>query len=584
MKAELIDFNEKKGESFLLHKGYEIHKGQYGYWNVPKKDEESKFIACGSAVWVKEICINIETMERTLKLKFYDCVGNGMVLDMPRSDMTEQNILNLTKFGVQVNKRTADVLIKCLENQENKAPMTYQHKGLGFGLYGEEYFFKGFKAIGMESKYVGELSVEPHGSCKKWKDMVKKEVLGTSMEIILASALSATVIDFIHPDYQVDNVLLSLVGNSSSGKTTALNLAVSTGSLPAISGKSLMLSFIDTELSIIHKMSSGFPVAIDEFTALGNRDMTRLLYTIANGSERSRMNQKMDMVETNEFHTSVLMSSECSILSSSHKYEGLRVRVLEFENIKWTTSGDSADRIKKACLSNYGWAVPKLAKYLLGIEKESLIQLCEEWSDDFLNSLENKNALATRMSKKIGIILATAQIAEKALGLVFDLDMIEKFFCENLKMNPEDFDIGIKAYEAVMSYVAERPKEFGEAIYSNDPRADVEYYYRSGKIKPSKQKKLYDGSLSNEILFIKEETFDKILESKGFRDSKVILRKLRELGLLVSDNDRFKSKARLGQDSILIKGYRLRIRNCEQAESDSNSSSTNNKKKGSREL
>lgn len=135
-----------------------------------------------------------------------------------------------------------------------------------------------------------------------------------------------------------------------------------------------------------------------------------------------------------------------------------------------------------------------------------------------------------------------------------------------------------------MSYVAERPKEFGEAIYSNDPRADVEYYYRSGKIKPSKQKKLYDGSLSNEILFIKEETFDKILESKGFRDSKVILRKLRELGLLVSDNDRFKSKARLGQDSILIKGYRLRIRNCEQAESDSNSSSTNNKKKGSREL
>lgn len=35
----------------------------------------------------------------------------------------------------------------------------------------------------------GELSVEPHGSYKKWKDMVKKEVLGTSMEIILASAL-----------------------------------------------------------------------------------------------------------------------------------------------------------------------------------------------------------------------------------------------------------------------------------------------------------------------------------------------------------------------------------------------------------
>ena len=62
MKAELIDFNEKKGQAYLLHKGYGIHNGRYGYWNVPKKDEESKFIACGSAVWVEEICINIETM------------------------------------------------------------------------------------------------------------------------------------------------------------------------------------------------------------------------------------------------------------------------------------------------------------------------------------------------------------------------------------------------------------------------------------------------------------------------------------------------------------------------------------------
>ena len=39
MKAELIDFNEKKGQAYLLHKGYGIHNGRYGYWNVPKKDE-----------------------------------------------------------------------------------------------------------------------------------------------------------------------------------------------------------------------------------------------------------------------------------------------------------------------------------------------------------------------------------------------------------------------------------------------------------------------------------------------------------------------------------------------------------------
>lgn len=580
MKAVLKDFNEKKGEAFLSHNGYEIRDEQYGYWSVPKKKGEvSVFIPCGSAVWVQEICIDLETMERTLKLMFYDCVGNGMEINMPRSEMTEQNILSLTKYGVQVNKHTASALIKCIENEECKANMTYQHKGLGFYLYGEDYIFKGYKAIGMESQYVGELSVEPHGSIKKWKNMVKKEVLGTPMEIILASALSATVIDFLHADYQVDNILLSLVGDSSSGKSTALNLAVSVGGLPAPSGKSLMLSFIDTELSLVHKMTSGFPVGIDEFTAVGNKDMTKLIYTLANGSERSRMNKKMDMMGTNEFHTSIFMSSECSILSSARQYEGLRVRAFEFENIKWTTSGDSADKIKKVCLSDYGWAVPKMAKYLLHIEKDSLIQLCEEWSNDFLDSIDNKNALITRMAKKIGIILATAQIAEDALDITFDLDMIEQFFCENLKLNPEDYDIGIKAYEAVMSYVAEKPKEFGEATICDNDQADVEYYYRNGKIKAGKRTVLYDGTISNEILFVKEETFDKILESKGFHDSKVILRRLRELGLLVSERDRLKSKDYLGWNDILIKGYKLRIRNREGKKSDSVPKNTDRKKK-----
>lgn len=564
MKAVFTDFNEKKGEAFLRHSGYEIRDGQYGY--CKKKGKVSMFIPCGSAVWVQEICIDLETMERTLKLKFYDCVGNGMEIDMPRSGMTEQNILNLTKYGIQVNKHTASILIKCIENEECKAPMTYQHKELGFYLYGGDYFFKGYKGIGMASQYVGELSVEPHGSLKKWKSMVKKEVLGTPMEIILASALSATVIDFLHEDYQVDNILLSLVGNSSSGKTTALNLAVSTGALPALSGKSLMLSFIDTELSLVHKMSSGFPVGIDEFTAVGNRDMTRLLYTLANGSERSRMNKKMDMMETNEFHTSVFMSSECSILSSAHQYEGLKARVLEFENISWTTSGGSADTIKKVCLSNYGWAVPKMAEYLLEIDRDDLIRLCEEWGDDFSETIENKNAIVIRMAKKIGVILATAQIAEEALGIEFDLDMIEKFFCENIKLNPEDYDIGIKAYEAVLSYVVERPTEFGEVFSCDDPRASDECYYRNGRIKEAKPMTLYDGNISNEILFIKEETFDKILESKGFHDSRAILHRLRDLKLLVCEDKRLKSKMRLGIDEFLVKGYKLRIRNCEKPE------------------
>lgn len=560
MIANIKGNDSERGKTFLRHEYYGIHEGQYGQWKVDKKDKTSRFVACGSAVYVKKVLINLEDMKKSLVLEFYDYSGNCIEIMMNRSEMTEQNILTLVSYGVQVEKRTANTLIKCIENEETKAPVTYQHQHTGFSVYNGEDIFKGFKALKIESQYIGGLELKPRGSWKKWTKMVKEEVLGTAMEVVLATALSATVIDYIHNEYPVDNILMSLVGNSSSGKTTALNLAVSTGALPATGKKSLMLSFVDTELSIVHRIPSAFPVGIDEYSAL-EKNITKLLYTLANGSERNRMTKDLNMADTRDFHTAIFMSGECSVLSSACKYEGLRVRVMEFYDVKWTSSGESADVIKKVCLSNYGWAVPKLAKYLLEIDKESLIDVCEEYSRNYLKNRTDCDALANRMAKKVGIILATAQIAEEALGLQFDLDMIEEFFRDNIMAEPEEYDIGIKAYKAVISYYVEKPLEFGDLIrdVTKTVLEEPEIYYKSGKVMSAREKRLYDGTVSNSILFITEHKFNKILEDNKFKDSRVILRRLRELDLLVSDSDRLKSKAKLGAGKITVTGYKLRL-------------------------
>lgn len=560
MVGKFADINEERGKAFLIHPNCKIVNHQYGYMSTPrKKGERSVFIPCGSEVKVEQVLIELETMERVLKIKVYDCRGIGTEINISRNMLTEQNILNLTKYGAQVDKKSAGILIKCIENEEANAPVVFQHKRLGFSLYDNKQIFKGNIGYGITSEYVGGLEIEPRGSMKEWKKMVKEEVLGTPLEVVLVGALSAVVLDYIHQDYPVDNILMSLVGNSSSGKTTALNLAISTGARPSSSGKSLKMSFIDTELSIIHKMSSAYPAGIDEFTAVSHKSMTKLFYSVANGSERSRMNKNLDMMDTNEFHTAVLMSSECSILASADDYEGLRARVMEFENIQWTKSAQSADMIKKTSLANYGWAVPEMAQYLLENEKESLIKFCEEEADLFLENIENENPLMIRMAKKVGIILATAKIAKKAIKIDFNIEMIMGFFIENLKLSKEDYDIGIKAYNAIIAYVIEKPDEFGET--PNCSKAPVtEVYYKSGKYKKCKQVVLYDGTISKSAVFIKEVTFNKILEAKGMKDSKVILRRLRELGLLISEKDRLKSKDHLGLEDTLVSGYTIRIK------------------------
>lgn len=572
MRTKLLNIDKKKGKAFLRHNNVMIRNNQYGYLKQVKegRDKITVFIPCGSEVRVNYVLTDLETYEKTLILVFYDSAGQGIEIPLKRSEMTEQNITSLTRYGVQVSRNTANILIQCLENDEADAPVSYHHHKTGFTTFNDEEIFKGHEIIGsIASEYSGELKIEPKGSMDEWLNMVEDEVLGTPMEVVLASALSATVIDYVYQEYPVDNLLMSLVGNSSSGKTTALSLAVSAGAFPATTENSLMLTFFDTEASIMHRIASAFPVGIDEASVL-SKNVTRLLYALGNGKERARMRKDLAMAESAEFHTAVFMSSERSILSLADSNAGLRVRLMEFTNIEWTKDAHSADRIKKTCLNNYGWAVPAFAEYLLSVEKTSVIDCCQEWTEEYLQERGEDidspdNALIVRMAKRVGIILAAAYISEFALGFKMNTELIKNFFLDNLLVDSSEYDIGIQAYDILVDYVTENPSDFGYNPYESgvvqSPR--LPSYYKNGYFKITREvTTLYDGSKSSEILYIKKETFSKILQNKGFQDSKVVLRRLKELGLLISEKDRYVSHFKLGLDAeaYVVGGYKIRIR------------------------
>lgn len=563
MKGKLIDIDLERAKNFHSHSNYGVHNDQYGMW---KKDDSGKpkFYAFGSAPIVKNILIDLESGEMFLKLIFYNVAGQGTEITMPRSDMTEQNLLNLVKFGIQVEKKSAKVLLYCLENQESQAEVIYCHGRTGFGFFNGREVFKGSVVTGVNSDFTGDIKIMPQGSAELWVQMVREEVLGSPMEVILASALSAPVIDFLQEVYPLENILFSLVGDSSSGKTTALILAVSAGARPSATESSLMLNFLDTENSIMKKLSdaSGFPVGIDEASTY-SKNSTRLLYSIANGKERSRLKKDLTAVETAEFHTSVFMSSERSILSMADNNSGLRVRVMEMSNIIWTKSGSSSDSIKRKCLQNYGWAIPMVADHLLHIDKAQLADRCMQLSAEYLDSLEQaekENPLIGRLSKKIGVILATTEIAEKVFGFSFRVQAMKDLFTQTLLADPDEFDIGIKAYELILAYYTENPKEFGETC--NENARVNETYYKNGLVKWKKEKTmLYDGTISRSILYIKRETFQKILSQNSFTDCNVVLRRLKELGLLIYTDNRYVHRFKLGANDVVVTGYRLRIRN-----------------------
>lgn len=121
----------------VFHKSVEIVEGQYGHY-IYKKDEMI-YIPCGGAVYVKNSITEVETCKQYLTLYFDSGDGKRRTILFPREDLVENKIVSLTAYGVQVSKKTADYLIKYIENQEVNVKHLLCHAKLGIGDFMEEH-------------------------------------------------------------------------------------------------------------------------------------------------------------------------------------------------------------------------------------------------------------------------------------------------------------------------------------------------------------------------------------------------------------------------------------------------------------
>ena len=152
-----IQEETEKVTQAVVHKSVEIIEGQYGHY-IYKKDEMI-YIPCGGAVYVKNAITEVETCKQYLTLYFDSGDGKRRTILFPREDLVENKIVSLTAYGVQVSKKTADYLIKSIENQEVNVKHLLCHAKLGMAEWNGEKIFKGAKGVGIDSKYTGKLRV-----------------------------------------------------------------------------------------------------------------------------------------------------------------------------------------------------------------------------------------------------------------------------------------------------------------------------------------------------------------------------------------------------------------------------------------
>lgn len=103
--------------------------------------------------------------------------------------------------------------------------------------------------------------------------------------------LSSPVLAYLkqgHPDLK--SLLIHLSGDSTTGKTTALSLAVSVAGNPNSGERSLLRHWNGTLTSVMASLENihGIPVAFDELSTNTHSNLTSLVYSLTEGIGRAR--------------------------------------------------------------------------------------------------------------------------------------------------------------------------------------------------------------------------------------------------------------------------------------------------------
>ena len=511
------------------------------------------------ALWIDEIIENIDEKTILAKIDFLYIGQRKSIIAKREEYMNLQNILRFQREGLDVMHTNVKDVIAHLKNEEYQAPRTYQHSKLGFDLLESQTIFKHYKCLGSQfhSTYNGKYAIKPKGDRDQWFEMFRKEVQGHApLELICIISLSALVLGYIGESIGLDNIICHLTGNSTTGKSTAMKLAISMFGYPDVKDNGLFTSYNSTANALIKALAGikGVPLAFDEISMANNRDFSNLVYKLANGVDKSRLNKNSELRDKDTWLTTILSNGEESIIQSSSN-AGLFNRVFEFNGISWTKNASNAENINKIILKNYGFIGCEFVEYIMQQGQQQVTKIYESSKRKlkglFMTHHVNDSFIDRRINRH-AIFLTTAILFQKAFGVKLQIKEILNLLIdvERESIEKRNFDKTTIDYLSNLISINidkfnffTKPKSLSDPIY-----AKKECW---GNVTKS------ESGIEIEINPI---IFEKFLSQAGYKSSDIVLKELRDSGYLDHEKGKLyrKRKNNLGK---LSKVYVVKVRN-----------------------
>ena len=547
----------------------DIREGFYGVW--VENGSDLRFVPVGRDFKLTKVFLVIE--EDTVMFELCsDYGGHKFKHFQPRQELDAIGIKKLMGAGFDVKTNSSSVEIfqalialkeeQYLENHE----MSYIHNAVGWekitqNLTNEKLqaplgaAYKSYNHMGnLKSKYDGNMDIKPRGSLEKQIEFIKKEVQGvTPCEVAFSIGCSAVVNGLIRDEVQTSNLIVHFCGDSSQGKTTAAQLAVSVAGIPDLQKISLMKSWNSTDNAIISRCKGNrcMPLVFDEISKYGGKDFTKLVYALSDGRDKERLNRDgtlKKVTKNDSFATTIISTGEESLLNRCNNNTGLKVRVIEI-SVEFTLNAEHADRIKKGCFENCGWIAPALAEHMQKKGMKYLLERHVFWKNLYSQKTTIIQTLKERVSANYSVILMTAELINEAFGFKFDLEKMLDFFVEKESDTAPNQDIATEAHEKLIDFARSNyshfTKFYHEKLRGKIGNNDVINTSVWGRIDLGYEK-TYDETrkIVGEFGFT-VNSFKEILRKLNYSDEKVVLKKLRDAGYLNHEKGKFYRKRKL---------------------------------------
>lgn len=382
---------------------------------------------------------NEDNEEVRLYLEYNGKLVKGVQVPLSQLNEKMKEIIN---HGVMINFTDRANLLKEVYRSYRNIPVIDKVDGLGwqYNKDGEVVGFAGSEFIGVN----GETKVyDIEEGLPTAKGEVDMDMLNTYMnkhvvrEIVILYNLTAPIAGLLEQCF-----ILSLWGDSSTGKTTLAKLAMSQTSSDRYDKLCKTLNTTDNAAEKGLEGVRGLGVLLDD-TSLTNKgfDWDRYIYRLSTGKSKDRLGKTRKLEQGERFYSTITFTTEHSILSKvDADREGNNGRIIEISLKKGIIYDSDIEcrRMERYYQKNYGITLPLLIKKILEHGCENILDKVYEEEEKLRTENPNAEAVVKRHFLELAALRVTAGLANQYLGYKFNIDSITDFLISNINESLND--------------------------------------------------------------------------------------------------------------------------------------------------